>query len=100
MKKKILYEDLTKLNGEPLPDVSKFGAPIKGKTIGLPSANALRRARLGHGGARCGAGRKPAGRIQYVTRLRPTLIRHIKTAARKAGKSECEMVESLLQKTF
>jgi len=35
------------------------------------------------GGVRAGAGRKASGRVQYITRLSPTLIRAIKVRAKK-----------------
>jgi hypothetical protein len=48
------------------------------------------------GGARAGAGRKSSGRIQYITRLSPSLIRAIKGRAKREHRKECEVVESLL----
>jgi hypothetical protein len=48
------------------------------------------------GGVRSGAGRKASGRVQYVTRLSPRLIRAIKGRAKREHRSECEVVESLL----
>jgi len=48
------------------------------------------------GGARVGAGRKASGRIQYVTRLSPDLIRAIKGRAKSEHRKECEVLESLL----
>lgn len=48
------------------------------------------------GGSRAGAGRKASGRVQYVTRLSPALIRAIKGRARREHRAECEIVESLL----
>jgi len=48
------------------------------------------------GGARRGAGRKPSGRKQYITRLSPELIKAIKARARLEKRLECEVVESLL----
>ena len=48
------------------------------------------------GGDRVGAGRKSSGRIQYITRLSPSLIRAIKGRAKREHRKECEVVESLL----
>jgi len=48
------------------------------------------------GGARAGAGRKVSGRVQYITRLSPALIRAIKGRAKVEHRKECEVVESLL----
>lgn len=107
MKKELEFDEdgyqknLTELNGEPLPDISdlKF---VSREELGLPSAAEFRRMRLEreHGGTRAGAGRKPSGRVQYVTRLRPTLIKRIKLMAKKARKDECEVIETLLKKAF
>jgi hypothetical protein len=48
------------------------------------------------GGRREGAGRKPSGRVQYVTRLRPDLIARLREEAQRTGKAECEIVEAAL----
>ena len=48
------------------------------------------------GGARAGAGRKATGRVQYITRLSPNLIRAIKGRAKIEHRKECEVIESLL----
>lgn len=48
------------------------------------------------GGARSGAGRKTSGRVQYVTRLSPSVISAIKARAAREKKKECEIVESIL----
>jgi len=48
------------------------------------------------GGARSGAGRKSGGRVQYTTRLSSTIIRAIKSRARKQKRPECEIVEAAL----
>lgn len=48
------------------------------------------------GGVRAGAGRKASGRVQYITRLSPALIRAIKGRAKSEHRKECEVVESLL----
>ncbi len=48
------------------------------------------------GGARAGAGRKTSGRVQYITRLSPDLIRAIKGRAKSEHLKECEVIESLL----
>ena len=48
------------------------------------------------GGMRTGAGRKASGRVQYVTRLSPDLVRAIKWRAKTEKCKECEIVESLL----
>lgn len=48
------------------------------------------------GGAREGAGRKSSGRVQYITRLSPNLIRAIKGRAKSEHRKECEVLESLL----
>jgi hypothetical protein len=52
------------------------------------------------GGQRPGAGRKPAGRVQYVTRLHPETIKTIKACAEKRGVAECEIVEEAIGKTL
>jgi len=52
------------------------------------------------GGARVGAGRKPAGRMQYTTRLSPILIKAIKARARREKCAECEIVEAVLSPAF
>lgn len=49
------------------------------------------------GGARSGAGRKASGRVQYVTRLEPLLVRKIKALAKKEKRAECEVLEALLR---
>jgi hypothetical protein len=54
----------------------------------------------GHGGARVGAGRKLSGRIPYLTRLHPAIIRKIKRLAGKRHASECEVVELALKKAL
>ena len=56
--------------------------------------------RPGLGGARPGAGRKPSGRVPYLTRLDPRVIRKIKQRARKQKVSQCELVESVLKRAF
>jgi len=48
------------------------------------------------GGARSGAGRKASGRVQYVTRLNPSLVREIKARAKKEKRAECEVLEAIL----
>jgi len=48
------------------------------------------------GGVRAGAGRKPSGRVPYVTRLSPDLIRAIKGRAKRENRKECEVIEALL----
>jgi hypothetical protein len=48
------------------------------------------------GGARLGAGRKTGERVQYTTRLPASIIRAIKSRARKLKRPECEIVESAL----
>ena len=58
----------------------------------------LETARRIHGGKRNGAGRKPAGRVQYVTRLKPEIIAWVKSEAERQGKAECEIVETALAK--
>jgi hypothetical protein len=49
------------------------------------------------GGARSNAGRKVSGRVQYVTRLSPALIKRVKRMAAHTGQSECAIVEAALQ---
>lgn len=49
------------------------------------------------GGVRPGAGRPPSGRVQYVTRLKPTTISWIKAEAKREGKDECAFVERALE---
>jgi hypothetical protein len=56
----------------------------------------LKTLRRVHGGPRQGAGRKPSGRVQYVTRLRPELIARVKAEAERQGRNECEIVEKAL----
>jgi hypothetical protein len=53
--------------------------------------------RLGErGGARSGAGRKPSGRAQYVTRLPPDLISWVKEEAQRENLAECRVIELAL----
>ncbi len=49
------------------------------------------------GGARAGSGRKTSGRVQYVTRLEPSLVQRIKARAKKEKRPGCEVVEALLR---
>ena len=51
---------------------------------------------LRRGGRRKGAGRKPAGRVQYVTRLREDVIQRVRRSAEREGKAECEIIERIL----
>ena len=52
------------------------------------------------GGVRRGAGRKPSGRVQYITRLEPVVIDIIKRRAVRENKSECEIVSEALAQQF
>lgn len=53
-------------------------------------------ARRIHGGVRKGAGRKPAGKVQYVTRLRPEIIAKIKAEAKRQDRTECDVMDEML----
>ncbi len=70
--------NMTDLNGEPLPDLAALHfRPL-------------------HGGARPGAGRKPAGRVPLTLRLRPAVADRLRAAARKQGKTLSELAEERL----
>jgi predicted HicB family RNase H-like nuclease len=51
--------------------------------------------RIGHGGARPGAGRKPSGRRQYTIRLKPEVHACLKKQARAAHQTLAEYIENL-----
>ncbi len=51
---------------------------------------------VGKGGARKGAGRKPSGRVSYLTRLHPNRIAWIKRQAAGRKTAECEIVEEAI----
>jgi hypothetical protein len=53
-----------------------------------------------HGGARKGAGRKPAGKVQYVTRLRPEVIAQLKKEAKRLDRAECDVVDEMLARVL
>ena len=50
----------------------------------------------GHGGKRKGAGRKPSGRVNYMTRLRPDTIKWVKKTASDQATQECDVIEETL----
>jgi hypothetical protein len=54
---------------------------------------------VGRGGARTGSGRKPSGRVQYVTRLRPDSIEWVKDQATRRDVQECDVVEDALDRS-
>ena len=51
--------------------------------------------RIGHGGARAGAGRKPIGRRQYTIRLKPDIHAKLKKRAKARHLTLAEYIESL-----
>ncbi len=53
---------------------------------------------IGRGGARKGAGRKPSGRVDYTTRLRPDSIEWVKSQAAKQDVQECDVVEDAIDR--
>ncbi|MBI5767285.1 MAG: hypothetical protein HZA93_05775 [Verrucomicrobia bacterium] len=71
--------NLRRLNRTPLPDLAV--------TTAKPFA---------WGGARAGAGRKPSGRQPVLLRLTPKTVRHLRTTARKQGKTLSHLAEELL----
>lgn len=54
-------------------------------------------ARTKNGGARKGSGRKPSGKVQYITRLSPATIAKIRALAALQGVDDCQVVESRLR---
>jgi hypothetical protein len=52
------------------------------------------------GGRREGAGRKPSGRVPYLTRLTPAVIARVKSEAIRRQRTECELIESLLDRAL
>jgi len=78
-----------------------FAGPAELKEMQALIREAAKNPPLIHrGGARAGAGRKPVGRMQYTTRLSPTLIKAIKARARREKRTECELVEAMLTPLF
>ncbi len=75
MKKRTAYTD------EPIKIGRRVGAEI------LP----------GHGGARAGAGRPPAGNKAVTLRLPPKLIERIRRQAKRAGQTMSQFVAEKLQ---
>jgi len=75
MKKRIVYTD------EPLEIGRQVGTEV------LP----------GHGGARAGAGRPPAGNAPVTLRLPPKLIAALRREARRCGKTMSDYVATKLQ---
>ncbi len=71
--------NLSKLNGTPLPDLSK----VKARP-------------LSWGGARNGAGRKSTGRQPVLFRLTPKTVRRLRATARKQGKTISDLAEERL----
>jgi hypothetical protein len=53
---------------------------------------------VGRGGARDGSGRKPSGRVQYVTRLRPDNVEWIKDQAASQECAEADIVEEAIDR--
>lgn len=49
------------------------------------------------GGARAGAGRKPAGRVQWVVRVKPEIKAAAKQKAERMGISDSDYIEALVQ---
>ena len=78
----------------------KPGEMVTIREVDDTTGKVLRVRRYRHGGKRPGAGRKPAGRVQYVTRLRPDVIARVKAEATRQGRSECEVVEDVLAKSL
>ena len=59
---------------------------------GLPSAKLEFR----HGGVRVGAGRKPSGRKPILLRLKPSVIKRLRLAAKRQKKTISEVAEEKL----
>ncbi|NDV61456.1 hypothetical protein G0Q06_03230 [Puniceicoccales bacterium CK1056] len=53
--------------------------------------------KVGHGGRRPGAGRKPTGRRQYTIRLKPEAHARLKSKAKARHQTLAELIESMAE---
>ena len=98
--------NLKSLNGEPLPDLvtltkfhkSGFALPNPQDFVRIERAGQITLTPKTKGGARAGAGRKPAGKLSMVVRLQPALIAKVKARARREGMTISDTVAKLLAK--
>jgi hypothetical protein len=78
--------NMTSLNGEPLPDLS-------GESYRFDkSSPEWKVVPIRKGGARAGAGRKPAGNVPLVVRLSPEIIAKVKARSKQEGVTISEVV--------
>lgn len=95
--------NMTSLNGEPLPDVSEWKSPTRHQVQGFPLSDSVQYDRVESGGivtlsprpkggARVGAGRKPAGKLPLVVRLSPEIIAKVRARSKQEGVTISEVV--------